>query len=58
VWALILAAVTPIPYSIGCMAAGALHMPYVHFAPSRVLRLPRIAFYLYLIELGVVSVTG
>jgi membrane protein YqaA with SNARE-associated domain len=58
VWALILAAVTPIPYSIGCMAAGALHMPYVHFLAVSVLRLPRIAFYLWLIELGVLSVTG
>ncbi len=58
VWALILAAVTPIPYSIGCLAAGALHMPYRNFALVSLLRMPRIAFYLYLIELGVVSVTG
>ncbi|MEZ4267864.1 MAG: VTT domain-containing protein [Myxococcota bacterium] len=58
VWALILAALTPIPYSIGCMAAGALHMPYAHFLAVSTLRLPRIAFYLWLIQLGVVSVTG
>ncbi len=58
VWALSLAALTPIPYSIGCMAAGALHMRYAHFLAVSTLRLPRIAFYLWLIELGVLSVTG
>ncbi|MCB9726959.1 MAG: DedA family protein [Deltaproteobacteria bacterium] len=58
VWALGLAAVTPIPYSVGCMAAGALHMPYGRFVAVSMLRLPRIALYLWLIKLGVVSVTG
>lgn len=58
VWALAMAALTPIPYSIGCMAAGAVHMRYAHFLAVSTLRLPRIAFYLWLIQLGVVSVTG
>lgn len=56
-WALAAAAVSPIPYSIGCWSCGALDFPMWKFLLISLLRFPRIAFYLKLIELGYVSAT-
>jgi membrane protein YqaA with SNARE-associated domain len=50
------AALTPLPYSIACWAAGALRMPFAHFLAVSSLRVIRVAFYLWLIEAGFVSV--
>lgn len=50
------AALTPLPYSIACWAAGAVQMPYGRFFAVSLLRVFRVAFYLWLIEAGFVSV--
>lgn len=57
-WFLALAAVSPIPYSVTCWAAGATKMPYVEFLIISLLRIPRVAAFLWLIEQGFVSVSG
>ena len=54
--ALALGALSPIPYSICCWASGAMRMrPGLFFAVS-LLRLPRLAFYLWLVQLGLVDI--
>lgn len=50
------AALTPLPYSIACWAAGAVRMPFAHFLAVSSLRVIRVAGYLWLIEAGFVSV--
>lgn len=50
--ALVLGAVSPLPFSLTCYAAGALGMPYSRFFAVAMLRAPRIVFYLALIRLG------
>ncbi len=50
--ALVLGAVSPLPFSLTCYAAGTLKMPYVRFFAVAMLRAPRILFYLALIRLG------
>ncbi len=51
--AVAVAAITPLPYSIFCWAAGAAKLPLVRFmAVSIPLRILRVAGYLYLIRLG------
>jgi membrane protein YqaA with SNARE-associated domain len=58
VWALLLAAVTPLPYSVACWAAGALDMRFRRFLLVNVLGRPvRVAGFLYLMKLGVLSFT-
>jgi len=57
VFALVLAALTPLPYSIACWASGASGMKLTTFIAVSFLRIPRVAFYLWLIELGMISVT-
>ena len=57
-WALLTAALTPIPYSIACWASGAVHMPLSRFLLVSLARIPRVAFYLWLMELGFVSFSG
>lgn len=53
--ALAMGALSPIPYSICCWASGAMQMrPLVFFLVS-LLRIPRLAFYLWLIQLGLVD---
>jgi membrane protein YqaA with SNARE-associated domain len=49
---LFIAVVTPLPYSLGCWAAGALKMPFKRFFLISLFRIPRIALYLFLIEPG------
>lgn len=53
--ALVLGALTPVPYSVTCWAAGALGMRLGVFSLISLLRIPRIAVYLWLIQLGFLS---
>jgi len=53
---LVLGAVSPLPFSLTCYAAGTLKMPYVKFLAVAMLRAPRILFYLALIRWGWVGV--
>jgi membrane protein YqaA with SNARE-associated domain len=55
-WFLAVAAVSPVPYSVTCWAAGATRMPYWEFLIISLLRIPRIAAFLWLIQQGFVSV--
>ena len=54
--ALVLGAISPLPFSLTCYAAGTLKMPYARFFAVAFLRAPRILFYLALIRLGWVGV--
>ncbi len=40
-WAVALGAITPLPFSLICITAGALGMPYKRMAPITLLRIPR-----------------
>ena len=53
--ALAAAALTPIPYSITCWAAGAVQMPFWRFFLVSLLRIVRVAMYLWLIEMGALT---
>lgn len=57
VWTLAAAALTPLPYSIACWACGAGNMTLKTFLLVSTLRLPKVAFYLYMIQLGLITVT-
>lgn len=52
-WAVVLAAVTPIPFSTVCWAAGLLKVPVMQVAPAVLARLPRMVIYYLLIRIGV-----
>lgn len=56
-WFLAVAAVSPVPYSVTCWAAGATRMPYWEFLSISLLRIPRVAAFLWLIQQGFVSVS-
>lgn len=56
VWAVLVGAVSPLPYCVACWSAGALGMQFRPFILISLTRIPRIAFYLWLIELGFLSV--
>jgi membrane protein YqaA with SNARE-associated domain len=53
--AVAVAAITPLPYSIFCWAAGAGRLPFGRFFLVSLLRLVRVAGYLYLIQLGLLA---
>lgn len=53
--ALAVGAVSPLPFSVTCYAAGSIQMPYRRFALVCLLRAPRMFFYLWLIRLGWVA---
>ncbi len=53
--ALAIGALSPLPYSVACWAAGAIEMRYRTFFLVSLLRIPRIAFYWWLIALGLIS---
>lgn len=53
---LAIGALTPLPYSITCWAAGALAMPFRTFLLVSLLRIPRVIFFLWLIKLGALTV--
>ncbi len=57
VTALAVAALTPLPYSLACWACGALRMPFGTFLVVSLLRIPRIAAYLWLLQQGFLSIT-
>ncbi len=52
VTAVIVAALTPIPFSITCVLAGMMGMTWKLFLPATLFRIPRIAGYFLLIQLG------
>ena len=45
-------ALTPLPFSVCCQAAGALEMPWHKFMLTVMLRPPRVALYLGLVQIG------
>jgi membrane protein YqaA with SNARE-associated domain len=49
-WALAVAALTPLPYSMICWACGAMGIRFMPFVAVSLLRIPRVAIYLLLIE--------
>ncbi|MCA9655646.1 MAG: VTT domain-containing protein [Myxococcales bacterium] len=51
------AAITPLPYSLSAWAAGSSQVPYLPFLAVSLLRVVRIVAVLYLIDLGLMSVT-
>jgi membrane protein YqaA with SNARE-associated domain len=53
--AITLGALTPLPFSVSCLAGGAVGMPWAQLMPLTLLRIPRMAFYLYVMQLGWVS---
>jgi len=52
VTAVVIAALTPIPFSIICTLAGMVRMRFSHFWPATLFRIPRIGGYYLLIDLG------
>lgn len=54
--AVAVAAITPLPYSIFCWAAGAARIPFRQFFFVSQLRWLRVAGYLYLIQLGLFNI--
>lgn len=50
--AIILAAITPLPYSWMCILVGTLKMSFSRFLIASLARVPRFAVYFYLIKLG------
>ncbi len=52
VWAVVLAATTPLPYSWMAILVGTLKMPYWKFLFSSLSRAPRFIIYYYAIKLG------
>ena len=56
-YALALTALTPLPYSLGCWACGALKMRFSLFLWVSLLRIPRVAGYLALIYFGLLTVS-
>ena len=51
-WILFVAALTPLPYSVACWAAGAIGMPYTRFVLISLIRVVRVAGYLWVLERG------
>ena len=54
--AVAIGALTPLPYFIVCWSAGALDMRYRRFIGWSLLRIPRVAGYLWLVQLGFLDV--
>ena len=49
-WALAIGALTPLPYSVMCWACGIVRVRLVPFLLVSLLRIPRVAVYIFLIE--------
>jgi membrane protein YqaA with SNARE-associated domain len=58
VWVVAIAAITPLPYSLSAWAAGAVHMRFATFFAVSLSRVLRVAGALYLIQLGLLTVSG
>jgi len=54
--AVAIGALTPLPYFIVCWSAGALDMRYRRFIAWSLLRIPRVAGYLWLVKVGFLEV--
>ena len=52
VWAVAIAALTPLPYSAFAWLAGAYRMPWKRFLLATLFRIPRFLFYLLLFRIG------
>ncbi len=57
-WVVAIAAMTPLPYSLSAWAAGAVHMRFSTFFAVSLTRTFRVAGALYLIKLGLLTVSG
>ena len=55
--ALGIGALTPLPYSIMCWACGAMGVRFLPFLAVSLLRIPRVAIYLFIIEKTMVSIS-
>ena len=44
-WAVGIAALTPVPFSVVCWVAGFVRLDFVRFAPMALLRVPRFIIY-------------
>jgi membrane protein YqaA with SNARE-associated domain len=53
-----LAALTPMPFSVACWGVGALGMRFSTYFVISLLRVPRVFLYLWLVDLGAVTVAG
>ncbi len=53
--ALAIAAFTPIPYSIVCWACGAVNLKFRYFLLISLLRIPRVALFLWFIQAGFIA---
>ncbi len=53
--ALAIGALSPLPYSVACWAAGSIQLPYRTFFAVSLLRIPRITFYWWLIATGLLN---
>jgi membrane protein YqaA with SNARE-associated domain len=53
--ALVVGALSPLPYSVACWAAGSIEMRYRTFLLVSLLRIPRITFYWWLIAAGLLN---
>lgn len=58
IWVVAVAAITPLPYSLSAWAAGAVHMRFSTFFLVSLTRVLRVAGALYLIRLGLLTVSG
>lgn len=58
IWVVAVAAITPLPYSLAAWAAGAVHMRFSTFFLVSLTRVLRVAGALYLIRLGLLTVSG
>ncbi len=58
IWVVAIAAMTPLPYSLSAWAAGAVHMRFATFFAVSLTRVFRVAGALYLIRLGLLTVSG
>jgi len=53
--ALVIGAISPVPYSIVCWASGMVKMPFSHFFMISQLRWLRVVAYLLLIRFGIIN---
>lgn len=52
VWAVAIAAMTPVPFSVVCWMAGTYRMKYKSFAVATLMRIPRVIGYYWLYKMG------
>ncbi|MGM0556567.1 MAG: YqaA family protein [Myxococcota bacterium] len=52
VWAVAIASMTPVPFSVVCWMAGTYRMKYYGFAVATLMRIPRVVGYYWLYKMG------